>query len=230
MQYINPLREQELQKFKNYIIKIPKNSKFEIADFCEFLKNLSRILKGVTFCFSLNHVKKTVYYGFHIPVEYSEILENQIYTAYPMMEIEETEEDVSTEQGTKGAMVSPSLKYGDFFPFLDYTKQEGSILSDIISQISHLNENDIFRMRVKIRPIDCDRFSFIVKRNAALSIRGVKDRFNVLGGFFSKKSSPEVRARGMIKAREKNKQQLYLAKVDLLLFSESYGAAYAKLA
>ena len=146
------------------------------------------------------------------------------------MEIEETEEDVSTEQGTKGAMVSPSLKYGDFFPFLDYTKQEGSILSDIISQISHLNENDIFRMRVKIRPIDCDRFSFIVKRNAALSIRGVKDRFNVLGGFFSKKSSPEVRARGMIKAREKNKQQLYLAKVDLLLFSESYGAAYAKLA
>lgn len=214
---------------KNYNIKLPKDTKFAIGSFCEFLNNLSRILEGVVFSISLNFVNKTVFYSVRIPEEYSELMENQIYTMYPTVEIEETDYDLSSLSNPQGAVVQPVLKYSDFFPFLDFTKQEGSFISDILSHLTRLSEKDIFQLQIKIKPYDRDKIGFTLKRSVGLSFRAFKDRVNFMGPLFSKKLLPSIRLKAVEEAKEKNKKTLFLTEISLILISDSYSLAHSKL-
>ena len=119
---------------KEYIIKLPQHTNFEIKAFHEFFRTLSRILKNVPFAFTLSMVNKRIFYGVQIPERYHSIMENQIYSVFPKVEVEEVSRNWEEGSADKGAKAVLSLKLGDQYPFLSYEQMEGSFLSDFFNQ------------------------------------------------------------------------------------------------
>lgn len=213
---------------KEYIVKLPQHTNFEIKNFNEFFRTLSRILKNVPFSFTLSMVNKRIFYGFQLPTRYYSVMENQLYSVFPKIEIEEVSRkwDAGIEKAAKAALW---LKLGDHYPFLNYEQLEGSFLSDFFNQFNRLTAQDTFYFQIKIKPLDPDRTLFTFKRSVDLALKNTKDRFNVVQNILNKKYSGDVRRRGIELAQVKNKQPLFMSEISLVLFSDNYDLARAKL-
>jgi hypothetical protein len=216
-------------EIKEYIIKLPQHTKFEIKEFSELLRTFSRILKNVPFALTLNMVNKRIFYGFQLYQRHYSVIENQLYSVFPQIEIDELAKSPHPEQMERAARATLHLKFGDHYPFLNFEELEGSFLADMFNQFSRLTAQDSFYLQVKIKPIDYDRMIFTMKRSINLSYKNFRDRLNVVQSIFSKKASPEVRRRAFAAAQEKNKQPLFMTELNLVLFSDNYEMARAKL-
>lgn len=214
---------------KEFVVKLPQHTNFEIRIFAEFLKTLSKIFKNIPFAVSLNMINKRIFFTVKVPTKYSSVMENQLYAVFPKIELEEISRTFDPQNAEVAAQADLRLRYGDHYPFQTFESLEGSFLSDIYNQFNRLTAQEKFFMQLKIKPQDPDKAIFTLKRSVDLSVKNFKQRLNVVEGIFSKKASPEIRARGMAAAQEKNRQPLYLTEIDILLFSESYELAAAKL-
>lgn len=214
---------------KEYVIKLPQDSVFEIGTFSEFLLTLARILKKIPFSMSLNMINKRIFYSLKMPERYYSVMENQLYSVFPKIEIEEISRDLTAYNIQGSARAVLKLKHDDHFPFLNYEELEGSFLADIYNQFSRIPAQDSFYMQVKIMPTDTDRMIFSLNRSVRLGVKNLKDRFNVVETVFSKKASAETKRFAYEKALAKNKQQLFLCEIDLVLFSNDSSLAGMKL-
>lgn len=214
---------------KEYTIKLPQHTKYDIKLFGDLLRTLSRIFKNVPFAFNLSMVNKRIFFAFQLQPRYYSVLENQLYAVFPKIEVEETSANPLQTQAQGVARAVLHLRYGDFFPFLSYEQIEGSFLSDFYNQFNRLTAQDTFFFQIKIKPVDYDKATFAIRRSINLSVKNFRDRLNVIESIFSKKASPEVRRRGMVEAQKKNKQPLFQTEINLVLFSDSYELARAKL-
>lgn len=218
------------EETREYVIRLPQNATFDIRVFSEFLKTLSRIMKNIPFTISLNMINKRIFYTVKMPERFYSVLENQIYSVFPKVEIEQITRNFIKEQKPEtGAHGTLKLKHGDHFPFLNFEQLEGSFLADIYNQFSRLSASENFYFQIKLKPMDYDRVLFSFKRSVQLGTKNFKDRVNFVQGIFSKQLSGEVRSRAMDEAIKKNKQPLFMTEIDLLLFSEEYNLARAKL-
>ncbi len=214
---------------KDYVIKLPKSGKYEPTDFVDFLRTLSRIFKNVPFSLSLNMIEKRIYYGLKISRSHYSVIENQLYAAFPKIEIEPIKSGLTIGHPHQGAQANLRLKQGDFYPFLKYDQLDGDFLSDIYNQFSRLSAKDLFSFEVKITPIDYDRMMFLMKRNINLGVKNTKDRLNIFKSLVSKKATADVKQKALQAAQEKNKEPLYLTELNLTIFSDSFESASAKL-
>lgn len=214
---------------KEYIIKLPQHTNFEIRLFAEFLRTLSKIFKNIPFSMSLNMINKRIFYTVKIPTKYSSVMENQIYAVFPKVELEEIRRTFDPQNAEVAAQAELTLRYGDHYPFLTHESMEGSFLSDIFNQFNRLTAQEKFFMQLKIKPLDPDKAIFTMKRGVKLGMKNFTQRFNVVESIFSKKASPEIRSRGYAAATEKNRQPLYQTELTIILFSESHELAAAKL-
>jgi len=214
---------------REYVIKLPQHTKFEIRSFNEFLKTVSKILKNVPFAFTLNMVGKRIFYSLQLPQSHYSIMENQLYSIFPKIEITETNRNIASMETSGAARAIVKLKHGDHYPFLTYENLEGSFLSDIFNQFNRLSANETFFYQLKIMPVDYNRTGFSIKRSLNLSAKSLKDRVNIVESMLSKKASQEVRGRAYQAALEKNRQPLFLTEINMILFSDSYDLARAKL-
>jgi hypothetical protein len=214
---------------KEYIIKLPQHTNFEIRLFAEFLRTLSKIFKNIPFSMSLNMINKRIFYTVKIPTKYSSVMENQLYAVFPKIELEEIRRTFDPQNAEIAAQADLVLRYGDHYPFLTFEAMEASFLSDIFNQFNRLTAQEKFFMQLKIKPLDPDKAIFTMKRGVKLGVKNFTQRFNVVESIFSKKASPEIRSRGYAAATEKNRQPLYLTEVTIILFSESHELAAAKL-
>jgi len=214
---------------KEFIVKLPQHTNFEIRVFAEFLRTLSKIFKNLPFAVSLNMINKRIFYTVKVPTQYQSVMENQLYAVFSKIELEEIKRNFDPQNAEMAAQADLRLRYGDHYPFLTFEAMEGSFLSDIFNQFNRLTAQEKFFMQLKIKPLDQDKAIFTLKRSINLSVKNFKQRLNVVEGVFSKKASPEIRARGLAAAQEKNRQPLYSCDIDILLFSESYELAAAKL-
>ena len=219
----------ELLESKEFIIKLPQHTNFEIRVFTEFLRTLSKIFKNIPFAMSLNMINKRIFFTVKVPAKYQSVMENQLYAVFPKIELEEIARTFDPQNAEVAAQADLRLRYGDHYPFQTYESLEGSFLSDIYNQFNRLTAQEKFFMQLKIKPLDQDKAIFTMKRSIDLNVKNFKQRLNIVEGFFSKKASPEIRARGMAAAQEKNRQALFHTEIDILLFSESYELAAAKL-
>ena len=214
---------------REYVIKLPQHVNYEIRAFGEFLHTLSRIFKNIPFTISLVMINKRILYTVRVSRKYYTVLENQLYSVFQRVEIEEIQNIIKEDKCDCAALATLKLKHGDHYPFLTYEQVEGSFLSDIFNQFNRLTAQDSFFLRVKIKPIDYNRMRFALGRSVGLGVKGFKDRVNIFQSLFSKKATAEVKGRAMAAAQEKNKKPLYQTEIDMLLFSDIYENAYAKL-
>ena len=214
---------------KEYIIKLPQHTNFEIRVYAEFLRTLSKIFKGIPFSMSLNMINKRIFYTVKVPTKFSSVMENQLYAVFPKIELEEIQRTFDPQNAEVAAQADLVLRYGDHYPFLTFDQMEGSFLSDIFNQFNRLTAQEKFFMQMKIKPLDPDKALFTMKRGVKLATKNFTQRFNVVESIFSKKASPEIRSRGYTAATEKNRQPLYLTEATIMLFSESFELAAAKL-
>jgi len=214
---------------KEYVIKLPQHKKFAIKTFEDFLRILSRIFKNVPFSFSLNMVNKRIFFTVKIPQQHYSVMENQLYGAFPDIEIDPFSRDFNSYDITGAARAELKLKHSDHYPFLTSEDIGGSLLSDIYNQFNSLTAQDTFFFQVKIRPIDYDRMMFALGRSVKLGVKNVKDRANIFAGVFSKKATAEIRNKAHELAVKKNKQPLFQTSIDFVLFGEDYHMARAKM-
>jgi len=214
---------------KEYIIKLPQQTEFSVEVFADFLRTLSKILKMVSFSWTLNMVNKRIFYTVRVPERYVNVMENQLYAVFPKIEIEEVKRNISPKNINGVARAVLTLKYGDFYPFLLYKQLEGSFLADFYNQFSRLAVADGFYFQIKLRPIDNDQMLFAMKRSLKLNLKRMQERLNFIDLLFSKKLSSEVRNKALAAAKEKSKQNLFEAEIDLLIFAENFALAQAKL-
>ncbi len=214
---------------KEYIVKLPQQTSFQVEVFSDFLNTLSKILKGVPFSWTLNMINKRIFYTVKVSSRYYSVMENQLYSVFPKIELEEVKRNISPKNIEGVARAVLTLRHGDFYPFLLFNQLEGSFLADFYNQFNRLAVTDGFYFQVKIRPMDNDQMIFVMKRSLALTLKRIRERFNFLDILFSKKSSNEVRNKALVAAKEKNKQNLYYTEIDLLIFAENYQMAQAKL-
>ena len=214
---------------KEYIIKLPQHTNFEIRIFAEFLKTLSKIFKNIPFAMSLNMINKRIFYTVKVPSKFSSVMENQLYAVFPKIELEEIQRTFDPQNAEVAAQAELLLRYGDHYPILTFEAMEASFLSDIFNQFNRLTAQEKFFMQIKVKPQDPDKAIFTMKRGVKLATKNFTQRFNVIESVFSKKASPEIRSRGYAAATEKNRQPLYSTEIDIMLFSESYELAAAKL-
>jgi len=214
---------------KNYVIKLPKSGKYDPADFVDFLKTLSRIFKNTPFSLSLNMIEKRIYYGLKISRQHYSVIENQLYAAFPKIEIEPIKGGLTLGNSHQGAQANLRLKHGDFYPFLKYDQIDGDFLADIFNQFSRISAKDLFSFEVKITPVDYDRMLFLMKRNINLGLKSTKDRLNIFQGIVSKKATADVKQKALAAAQEKNKEPLYMCELNLAIFSDTYESAASKL-
>jgi len=214
---------------KDFVIKLPKSGKYEPADFVDFLKTLSRIFKNIPFALSLNMIQKRIYYGLKISRRHYSVIENQLYAAFPKIEIEPIKSGLTVGHPYEGAQANLRLKHGDFYPFLKYDQLDGDFLADIFNQFSRLTARDLFSFEIKIIPMDYDRMLFLVKRNIKLGVKSTKDRLNIFQGIVSKKATMDTKQKALSAAQEKNKEPLYLTELNLTIFSDTYESAASKL-
>lgn len=219
----------ENQDVKEYIIKLPQQASFQVEVFSDFLMTLSKILKNVSFSWTLNMINKRIFYTVRVPEKYYSVMENQLYSVFPKIEIEEVKRNINPKNIEGIARAVLVLRHGDFYPFLLFNQLEGSFLADFYNQFNRLAAADGFYFQVKIRPMDNDQMIFVMKRSLTLSWKRIRERFNLLDILFSKKSSSEVRNKSLAAAKEKNKQQLFYTEIDLMIFAENYQLAQAKL-
>ena len=174
-------------------------------------------------------INKRIFYTVKVPTKYTSVMENQLYAVFPKIELEEIQRTFDPQNAEIAAKADLVLRYGDHYPFQTYEAMEGSFLSDIFNQFNRLTAQEKFFMQIKIKPENPDKAIFTMKRGIKLATKNFTQRFNVIESVFSKKASPEIRSRGYAAATEKNRQPLYSTEIDILLFSESYELAAAKL-
>lgn len=220
----------DLLDSREYIIKLPQNTKFDIGTFYEFVKTSNKILTNVPFSFSLNVIGKRIFYGARIDEGHTSIFENQLYSLFPKIEIESVTKEIDFGRAENAAHASLKLRYGDQFPFLVFHQMEASFLMDIYNQLNRLSAYDSFILQVKVSPVDFNQAIFSIKRSVNLAYKNMSQRINVVENIFNKKLSGETRTKATAAAVEKNKQYLYQAEIDLILFSDSHVASAAKLA
>lgn len=220
---------EELLDSKGYIIKLPQNTKFDIGTFYEFLKTSNKILTDVPFIFSLNVVGKRIFYSARIHESHTSVFENQLYSLFPKIEIENIVKEIDLGQPGNAAYAPMKLRYGDHFPFLLFHQMEGSFLTDIYNQLNRLSAYDSFCLQVKISPVDYNKAIFTIKRSMGLAYKNFTQRINVVENIFNKKLSGETRTKAVVAAQDKNKQYLYKTEIDLILYSDSEASAAAKL-
>lgn len=219
----------ELLDSKGYIIKLPQNTKFDIGTFHEFLKTSNKILTNVPFIFTLNVVGKRIFYGARIQESHTSVFENQLYSLFPRIEVENVAKEIDFGKPSNAAHASMRLRYGDHFPFLVFHQMESSFLADIYNQLNRLSAYDSFCYQIKIKPVDFNQAIFSVKRSMNLAYKNMSQRLNIIENIFNKKLSGETRNKAVAAAMEKNKQYLYNIEIDLTLYSDSQASAAAKL-
>lgn len=229
MGYIVSVDNTSYDDIKEYVIKLPKSGKYDPANFVDFLRTLSRIFKNVPFALSLNMIEKRIYYGLKIGKRHYSVIENQLYSAFPKIEIEPIKSGITRGHYHQGAQANLRLKHGDFYPFLKFDQIDGDFLADIYNQFSRLSAKDLFCFEVRITPMDYDRMLFLMKRNVKLGIKSTKDRLNIFQGIVSKKGTIDTKQKALAAAQEKNKEPLYLAELNLTIFSDTYESAATKL-
>lgn len=212
-----------------YIIKLPKEAKFEIRSFCEFLKTLSRIIKNVPFSLNLNVISKRIFYSLRVSEEKYNIIENQLYSVFPKIELTEISKILESQNIQGAAKAAMKLKHGDYYPFLTFDKIEGSFLADIYNQFNRLTAQENFILQMKIMPLDYDRMRFSLGRSIKTGMKSFKDRINIVESVLTKKASSEIRGKAYAEALEKNKQPLFFAEINMAVFSEDYSLARAKI-
>jgi len=214
---------------KEYIIKLPQHTKFEIKAFQEFLSTLSRVFKNIPFSFTLGLINKSVVYIARIPNQYLPVMENQLYSVFSKIEIEQAARDIRSQKAEMGARALLRLKRGDFYPFLNYEQLGASFLADIFNQLNNLTAQDNFYFQIKMKPVDYDQAIFSFKRSIRLGVKSFKERVNVFESIFSKKASAELRNQAYQHALEKNKRPLFETEISLAMFSTDPNLAHSKL-
>jgi len=219
----------ELLDSKGYIIKLPQNTKFDIGTFYEFLKTSNKILTDVPFIFTLNVIGKRIFYGARIHESHTSVFENQLYSLFPKIEVENIAKEIEFGQSSNAAYASLKLRYGDHFPFLVFHQMESSFLNDIYNQLNRLSAYDSFCLQIKVSPVDFNKAIFSIKRSMNLAYKNMSQRVNIIENVFNRKLSGETRNKAVAAAIEKNKQYLYKTEIDLILYSDSQASAAAKL-
>ncbi|MDH4358695.1 MAG: type IV secretion system DNA-binding domain-containing protein [Candidatus Berkelbacteria bacterium] len=223
------MSQEDLLVAKDYVIKLPRAVAFEPKAFSEFLRTTSRIMKNLPFAFLMTMEGKKIYYGIRSNRSYYNVIENQLYSAFPGVEVEETEREMFSGRFENGARAILWLKHGDFYPFLKHDQIEGDFLADFYNQFTHLTAQDQFYFQVKICPLDYNRMRFSLARSLRLGMKSLRDRVNIIEAVTSKKASAGVKRMAYEAAIEKNKQPLFLCEIDLVVYSDSYETARLKL-
>ncbi len=164
-----------------------------------------------------------------IPERHYSVMENQLYGAFPDIEIDPFNRDFNAYDISGAARAELKLKHSDHYPFLTSEEIGGSLLSDIYNQFNSLTAQDTFFFQVKIRPVDYDRMMFALGRSVKLGVKNIKDRANIFAGVFSKKATAEIRNKAHELAVKKNRQPLFQTSIDFILFGDDYQMTRAKM-
>ena len=139
---------------KEYIVKLPQNKQYNVESWRDLLKTLHKLLRGVPFAVGLNVIQKRIFYSLKIEEGYFSVLENQLYSIFPDVEVSEIKRDITGRDPRTVAKVNLKLKHSDFYPFLLFNEIEGSVLTDFFNQFNKLGQNDSFFFQVKILPVE----------------------------------------------------------------------------
>jgi hypothetical protein len=154
-------REQYSLRFKMLKVLLPKDNEIKIDAAEQMFASLYSLkhrwplswLKAEDhFAFEIVALKESIAFYVNVPAELSDLVEKQIYGAYPSAEISEVDEPNIFSEGGKVAFTALNLEQQTFFPVKTYKDLPTDGLSLITSAMSKMGDGEGAILQILIEP------------------------------------------------------------------------------
>lgn len=144
----------------------------------ELLVNLYKTLRRHKISLEFISYHQNVYFYIHIPAQIMELVEGQLYAAYPDCEIihvhDYADERLLQNLRIFGTELKP--RRSDIYPFKNYLAFEGDSLSSVFSVLTRGEKQDQAWVQIVISPLS-DTWEFNFVRSWKIRFRGFKNFF-----------------------------------------------------
>lgn len=213
---------------KLLIIKPPSDFNGSPQEVEIFFDAVKKIMKGIPFSLEINSMQRKIFFSARIEQKYSEMLEGQLYTIWPDLEILPVPEFLPKDC-TNMAYGEMYLKEGDFFPFKTYGDFPSLPLSNVYSLMNKLQASEGIFMQLLVEPFSSDEFPFPFKRNFWLRLKNMGLNMRFIKRMTDEKYKADAMEKLIHQAEEKSKKRLYRTTLRILCLAATPEIAQSKL-
>ncbi len=209
------------------VIRIPSDFSGWPADVTQMLEALHPTLGHSVFSLDFHVVWHKLFFSLQVTAEEKSIIENQLYTTFQNIEIEEVKSPMHYNPALS-VKASIAMRERDFFPIQTYLDGGEGVLKKILSQTADLDLTDKCTFQIALMPAHTHNVLWDFTRNLRHKWHMIKNSMNVKRRFLDTKVNIRTHD-AQHKFEHKNHANLYYAKITCYIQSSSQALARAKM-